>query len=157
LEDHSFVVLKLAQKGHSGCSTDCFFGQMVFVVAGLRPLGRTAAAPLVGPSGAHASVAGPFLAEEFLGRTGDLAAAQGRVGAGTSVGFIHQNNFVQQLAIDLAAEIGGIDLDDTDFFALAIKHVECDWPAGFCLVLTLHLHVRYSRLIPEYPVYLALA
>ena len=76
--------------------------------------------------GADAGVAGALLAEQLLGAAGHLAAAQGRVRAGALVGQVHQDDVVQQLLVDLAAELGRIDLDRADRFALAIEHVHGD-------------------------------
>ena len=98
-----------------------FLGR-VLVVARLGALGGAAAAPLVGPLRADAGVAGALLAEQLLGAAGHLAAAQRRVRARPLVGQVHQHDFVQQLLVDLAAEVGGVDLDRPDRLALAVEH-----------------------------------
>src|SRR5262249_46901179 len=82
-------------------------------------LGGAAAAALVGPPGADAGVAGTLLAEELLGAAGHLAAAEGRVGAGPLVGEVHQDDVVEQLAVDDAAELRGVDVDLPDLGAFA--------------------------------------
>ena len=53
-----------------------------------------------------------------------LAPPLGRVSAGPLVGQVHEDHFMQQLAIDLAAELGRIYLDGADRFALTIEDVE---------------------------------
>ena len=119
VDDHGLLVLQLAQDGHAGGGADGLLRQMVFVVARLGALGGAAAAALVGAAGADAGVAGALLAEQLLGAAGHLAAAQRRVRAGPLVGQVHQHDVVQQLLVDLAAELGRIDLDRADRLTLA--------------------------------------
>src|SRR4029077_3046191 len=96
-------------------------GHVVLVVARLGALGGAAAAALVGPPGADAGVAGPLLAEELVGAAGHLAAAEGGVGAGPLVGQVHDDDVVQQLAVDDAAELGRVDVDGADLGAGAVE------------------------------------
>ena len=70
-------------------------GQVVLVIARLGALGGTAAAPLVGAAIADAGIAGPLLAEEFLGAAGHLAAARSVECVPASlVGQVHQHDVV---------------------------------------------------------------
>src|SRR5205814_1219842 len=115
---------EFAEDGHARGGADGLLGQVVLVVARLGPLGGAAAAALVGAAGADAGVAGALLAEQLLGAAGDLAAAQGRVRARPLVGEVHEDDLVQQLLVDLAAEVGRVDLDLADRFALAVVDVK---------------------------------
>src|SRR5207237_1323413 len=132
LIDHDrFLVLEPAQQRHAGGGADGLLGQVVFVVAGLGALGGAAALTLVGPAGADAGVAGALLAEQLFGAAGHLAAAQRRVGAGPLVGQVHQDDFVQQLLVDLAAEVGRADFDGADRLAALVEDVEAEVALDF--------------------------
>src|SRR5262249_31908315 len=102
-----------------------FLGQVVLVVTRLRALGRAAAAALVGAARSDAGVAGALLAEQLLRAAGHLAAALRRVRPGPLVGQVHDHHVVQQLAIDLAAELGGVHLDGADRITLAVENWQC--------------------------------
>jgi hypothetical protein len=71
--------------------------------------GDAAALALVGPLGAGAGVAGALLAEDLLARARDVRPAPGIDRADPPRGQVHQHHVVQQLLVDLAAEVGGID------------------------------------------------
>ena len=88
---------------------DGLLGHRVAVVAVAAGEGDAAALPLVGPLGAGAGVAGPLLAEELLARAGDVGPAAGVDRADPPRRQVHQHHVVQQLLVDLAAEIGRVD------------------------------------------------
>src|SRR5207253_1712290 len=46
--------------------------------------------------------------------------------AGALVGQMHDDDVVQQLLVDLAAELGRIDIDAADLLALAVDNIEAN-------------------------------
>src|SRR5437660_693481 len=84
------------------------------------PLGGVAALALVGAARADAGVAGALLAEQLLGAAGHLAAAQRRVRARPAVGQVHEHHLVQQLLVDLAAQVRRVHVDGAHGPALGV-------------------------------------
>ena len=84
-------------------------GHRVAVVAIAAGEGDAAALPLVGPLRADAGVAGALLAEELLARAGDVRPAAGVDRPDPPRGEVHEHHVVQQLLVDLAAEISQVD------------------------------------------------
>src|SRR5947207_2963293 len=80
--------------------------------------------------------------------TGDLAAAEGGVGAGALVGQVHDDDVVQHLAVDLAAEVRGIDLDLADLGALEAEDRDAEAVFHFDVVSTGHGQTLSSRTPP---------
>src|SRR5262249_10622709 len=103
---------------------DGLLRQVVFIVARLGALGGAAAAALVGAARADAGVAGALLAEQLPGAARDLTAAQRGVRAGALVREVHQHDLVQELLVDLAAELGGVNLHRANGLPLGVENVQ---------------------------------
>jgi hypothetical protein len=97
---------------------------MVFVVARFRTFGSAAAAPFIRPSGADSSVAGPFLTEKLLGASRHFASAERRVRPGSLVGKVHEHDIVEELSVNLASELLGVDFHRTDRLTLPIEDIQ---------------------------------
>ena len=109
VEDQRLAVLELGEQGHADRGPDRLLGHRVAVVSVAAGEGHAAALALVGPLGAGAGVAGPLLAEQLLARAGDVGPAAGVDRADPPRRQVHQHHVVQQLLVDLAAEVGRVD------------------------------------------------
>ena len=126
--DHErLVVLKLREQGHPDRGANGLLGHRVAIIAVPAGEGDTAALSLVGPLGPGAGVTGPLLAEQFLARAGDIGAAAGVDRADPARGQVHQHHVVEELLVDLAAEIGRVDRFLADFFAGGVVNGTAAW------------------------------
>jgi hypothetical protein len=109
VEDDRLAVLELREDRHPDRGADGPLGQRVRVVAVAAGEGDAAALPLVRPLRPGAGVARALLAEELLARAGDVGPAPRVDGADPAVGLVHQDDVVEELLVDLAAEVGRVD------------------------------------------------
>src|SRR5262249_37416198 len=65
--------------------------------------------PFVCTLGSYAGVAGALLAEELLAAAGDVGAAPCVDRADAAIGLVHDDDVVEQLLVDLAAEVGRVN------------------------------------------------
>ncbi len=108
--DHQRLpVLELRQQGHPDCGADRLLGHRVAIVAVAAGEGDASPLPLVRPLAADAGIAGPLLAEELFARTGHIGTAARVDRADPTCSQVHQHDFVQQLLVHRAAEIGRVD------------------------------------------------
>ena len=108
--DHQgLAVLELREDGHAQRGADRLLGHGVRVVAVAAGEGDAAPLPLVRALRAGAGVAGPLLPEQLLARARHVGPAPGVHGADPAVGQVHDHHVVEELLVDLAAEVGRVD------------------------------------------------
>src|SRR5438477_846162 len=73
------------------------------------------------------------------------------MGAGSLIGQVHQHHIVQELAVDLAAEFSGVDLDRAHRYTFAIKNVHAQHGFTFKFELLLGSSAPTNWQIPYQP------